>query len=112
MATTYQHIYAFCRAIPRGRVATYGQIAALAGIPRGARLVGWALHTCPPHIIQSIPWQRIVNREGRISTTCREHTAHQQKLLLRKEGVAVTERGGNAFIDLKRYLWKPKLRAT
>lgn len=96
------------RRVPRGRVASYGQIAALCGFPRGARLVGWALHGCPPEILMTVPWQRIINQEGRISTTCHDHTQNLQKFLLEKEGVEVTEAGGNFFVNMDRFQWKPR----
>ena len=63
----YQKIYACVRKIPRGKVATYGQIAALCGSPRGARIVGYALHVIPEN--SNIPWQRVINSQGFISTS-------------------------------------------
>ena len=101
-----QRAVIYTQKIPCGRVATYGQIAVLAGSPRGARAVGWALHQLPPDKLQHVPWHRVVNREGRISTTCVDHDARQQALLLKKEGIAVKYRDGNYFIDLKKYLWR------
>jgi methylated-DNA-protein-cysteine methyltransferase-like protein len=108
MTTTrsfFSDVYTLVRRIPRGRVATYGQIAALLGSPRGARVVGWALHELPDDQLRVVPWQRVINREGRISTTCREHSANLQATLLKKEGIAVSMRQGNYFIDLKKFLW-------
>ena len=110
-AATYNNVYALCRRIPRGRVASYGQVAALAGIPRGARLVGWALHAIDGTYLHTMPWQRIINRVGMISTTCQTHEAHEQKRLLEKDGVEVTERDGNYFVDMQRYRWKPRATA-
>ncbi|MFA6511894.1 MAG: MGMT family protein [Patescibacteria group bacterium] len=109
---TYQHIYAVCRKIPRGRVASYGQIAALAGMPRGARLVGWALHAVDDTILHTMPWWRVINAKGYISTTCPEHNANEQKILLEKDGVEVTERDGNFFVDMKQYQWKSRMTIT
>jgi methylated-DNA-protein-cysteine methyltransferase-like protein len=63
--TTYERIYAVVRRIPRGRVATYGDVAALAGMERQARLVGYALHAAPEGA--RLPWHRVVNAQGRIS---------------------------------------------
>lgn len=100
----FERIYYIVRKIPQGKVATYGQIAALAGSPRGARMVGWALHILEHH--RKIPWQRVINREGRISTTCEEHSKNLQKALLEAEGIKVRERDGNYWIDLKKYLWQ------
>lgn len=92
--------------IPRGRVATYGQIAALIGSPRGARMVGWAMHAMDGGKLEDIPWQRVLNREGRISTTCEEHTADEQAQLLKRDGVRVIKKDDNFFVDLTRYLWQ------
>ena len=64
-STRYERIYAVVRRIPKGRVATYGQVAALAGLPRQARLAGYALHALPDH--SRLPWHRVINAEGRIS---------------------------------------------
>jgi methylated-DNA-protein-cysteine methyltransferase-like protein len=93
--------------IPLGKVATYGQIATLCGNPRSARMVGWALHNLSEEKLERVPWHRVINREGRISTTCLDHMAEMQALLLKKEGVKVEFRDGNYYIDLKEYLWKP-----
>jgi methylated-DNA-protein-cysteine methyltransferase related protein len=103
----YKLVYKIVSRIPRGRVATYGQIAGLLGSPRSARVVGWALHLIHEEDVIKIPWQRVINREGRISTTCQEHNASVQAQLLKKEGVKVTIRQGNYFVDLKKYLWQP-----
>lgn len=86
------------RRIPYGRVATYGDIAHLAGIPRAAREVGRALRHAPKG--DPVPWWRVVNRLGQIS--CRSHGMDLQAQLLREEGVEVGEDGG---LDLERYRW-------
>ncbi|MCL5435547.1 MAG: methylated-DNA--[protein]-cysteine S-methyltransferase [Patescibacteria group bacterium] len=96
----------YVKAIPRGHVATYGQIAALCGSPRAARAVGWALHALSEAELRLTPWHRVINREGRISTTCREHDANLQAALLKKEGISVQYRDGNYFVDLKQYIWE------
>ncbi|HLC44732.1 MAG: hypothetical protein A2722_00385 [Candidatus Doudnabacteria bacterium RIFCSPHIGHO2_01_FULL_50_11] len=106
---TFDQFITQVKRVPRGRVATYGQIAALAGAPRAARMVGWALHQLGSEI-DSVPWHRVVNREGRISTTCMDHPADYQAHLLRQEKVAVSEQGSNHFIDLKKYLWRPLVK--
>lgn len=105
----YSRVYRMTKRIPKGRVATYGQIAAVCGSPRAARQVGWALHALDekPHHA-GVPWQRVINRHGMISTTCLDHPADEQAFLLRKEGVRVAKRDGNFFIDLSTYIWKPK----
>ncbi|XOU94358.1 MAG: MGMT family protein [Candidatus Kerfeldbacteria bacterium] len=103
----FQKVYRLTKKVPRGKVATYGQIAALIGSPRAARQVGWALHILPDNLLKETPWQRIINREGRISTTCREHSANVQATLLRKENVKVIKKEESYFIDLNKYLWQP-----
>lgn len=104
----YQKIYNLVKKIPSGKVATYGQIAGLCGSPRGAQMVGWALHVLPEKKLKEVPWHRVINREGRISTTCLEHPADIQAFLLKKEGVDVVKTNNNYFIDLKKYLWRVK----
>lgn len=92
--------------IPRGRVATYGQIAALCGSPRAARQVGWILF----HGATDVPWQRVINREGRLSIVHPHLTPAMQAALLRKEGVQVRKQGGAYWVDLNRYVWNPPVR--
>ncbi len=94
-------IYAAVSRIPRGRVATYGQIARLAGMPGQARLVGYALHAVPSD--RSIPWQRVVNAQGAISLPA-EHGSRQRGLLER-EGIRFDSRGR---IPLASFQWRPK----
>ncbi len=90
--------------IPRGRVATYGQIARLAKLPRRARLVGQTLRNMPDEVL--VPWHRVVNAAGRISDRDPRDMRRQRELLL-AEGVAVSPTGR---IDLTRYAWKPAPR--
>lgn len=99
----YFRIYNAVRRIPRGRVATYGQIAALVGSPRGAQVVGWALRVVASK--SSVPWQRVINKEGMISIENMNAPKEQQAMLLRSEGVEVQERDGNYWVDLKQYGW-------
>ena len=107
-STTFaRRVEAMIQKIPQGRVATYGQIAALCGSPRAARQVGWILFRS----VGALPWQRVINREGRLSIVNPEVTAAQQAALLRKEGVDVTQRDGAYWVDLKKYLWDPELRS-
>jgi methylated-DNA-protein-cysteine methyltransferase related protein len=87
--------------IPKGRVATYGQIARLAGLPGQARLVGYALHALPAGT--RLPWQRVVNAQGGISTPP-GHDARQRRLLER-EGIRFDERDR---IPLASFQWKPR----
>jgi methylated-DNA-protein-cysteine methyltransferase-like protein len=63
----FVRVYDAVRRIPRGRVATYGQVARWLGVPRGARAVGWALRALRPGRVRSVPWHRVVGRGGRIS---------------------------------------------
>ena len=83
--------------IPYGRVTTYGTVATLAGLPRGARLVGGLLHYNQE---LNLPWQRIINRHGFISTKCLEHPKALQKELLEQEGIEVSK---DFMVDLKKY---------
>jgi methylated-DNA-protein-cysteine methyltransferase-like protein len=87
---TYDRIYALVRRIPRGRVATYGQIARLAGLPGRARQVGYALHALPEGSV--VPWHRVINSAGRLSLPP-DRGGTDQRLRLLAEGVAVTEGG-------------------
>ncbi|MFC1687214.1 MGMT family protein [Patescibacteria group bacterium] len=107
MPNFYQKVYDMVKKIPKGRVATYGQIAALIGSPRSARMVGWAMHAMDGGKLEHIPWQRVINREGRISTTCLDHPAEEQSVLLQKDGVKVIKRENNFWIDLDKFLWQP-----
>ncbi len=101
----HQHVVAIIKRIPKGKVATYGQIAALASHPRAVRQVVRILHSCSKK--ERLPWHRVVNRQGRISL--RPGLGYEiQKALLKEEGVAF---GGNDTIDLERYLWSPPLRS-
>lgn len=84
--------------IPSGHVTTYGTVAILAGLPRGARLVGGILH----YQGDATPWHRVVNRHGFISTKCLDHPKKLQKALLEQEGVEVT---GDFMINLEKYGW-------
>jgi methylated-DNA-protein-cysteine methyltransferase related protein len=105
VSNSYTRIYAAVSRIPRGRVATYGQIAALAGLPRRARLVGYAMHSLPPD--SDVPWHRVVNAAGKISVRS-DALGHDelQAQLLRREGVRFV----NDTIPLARYLWQPRSR--
>ena len=105
---THSLIYAVVRRIPRGRVATYSQVAFLAGLPRHARLVGYALHALPDH--SSVPWHRVVNVQGRTSPRS-DGMGHDQlqRLMLQREGVRFSRQG---VLSLARYQWHPRTPAT
>jgi methylated-DNA-protein-cysteine methyltransferase-like protein len=97
MNARYERIYRVIRKIPRGRVASYGQIAKLAGLPGHARQVGYALHAA----LVAIPWQRVVNAKGEISLGA--DGGDRQRLMLESEGV---EFDASGKIDLDRFGWK------
>lgn len=97
----YELIWSVVRKIPRGRVATYGQIAELAGLEGHARQVGYALHNLPAR--SNVPWHRVINSRGEISPRSGGDSHELQHLLLQEEGVTVDLRGR---IDLKRFGWK------
>lgn len=90
------------RRIPRGRVATYGQVAALAGLPGRARQVGYALHALPK--ATGVPWQRVVNAAGAISLRPMSGGI-SQRLLLEKEGVRFD---AHDRISLSLFGWRPR----
>jgi methylated-DNA-protein-cysteine methyltransferase-like protein len=100
--TFFRRVVIVIKKIPRGKVATYGQIAALAGNPRGARQVAWVLHAMSDK--HKLPWQRVINREGTISLP-RYGGYELQRALLVKEGVKFDF---DDRIDLARYQWHPK----
>lgn len=100
---TYRRIYAVVRRIPRGRVATYGQIADLAGIPGHARQVGYALHALEDG--SSIPWHRVVNARGTISARTDRENEPLQHILLEQEGIAFDV---NGRLNLGKYRWRPR----
>ena len=97
----HQRIHRAVSRIPRGRVATYGQIARIAGLPGQARLVGYAMHALPSG--SDIPWQRVVNAKGEISIPGDNGT--WQRRLLEREGVRFDAKGR---VPLATYQWQPK----
>lgn len=101
-AGNYAKIYAAVRRVPLGRVATYGQIANIAGLPGHARQVGYALHALKS--ATAVPWQRVVNAAGAISL--RPATGGlTQRLLLEREGIVFDARGR---ISLRRFGWRTR----
>ncbi len=96
-------VWALTRRVPAGRVTTYGALARiLTGETRAARTVGWALHGLPENLVDRVPWWRVVNAAGRISTSCLVHPAAEQAARLEREGVSVDASGR---IDLARFGW-------
>ena len=89
--------------IPRGRVTTYGQVAALAGLPGHARQVGYALHATPSG--ESLPWHRVLNAQGAISLPPRAG-GDIQRAMLKAEKVSPSADG---TVDLARYQWRPRV---
>lgn len=96
-------VLSFIKKIPRGKVATYGQIAALAGKPQGSRGVAWLLHSCSAS--HALPWQRVLNSKGKISFPPGSAEFKKQKKLLESEGVEFSD---SNQIDMKRFQWKQK----
>jgi phospholipase/carboxylesterase len=103
---THARILRVVRSIPRGRVATYGQVAALAGLPRQARLVGYALHALRDG--SRIPWQRVINAKGEVSPRADGGHDRLQRAMLEKEGVRFDAKGR---VDLKRHRFRPRAAA-
>ena len=95
---TFEKIYEVVRNIPKGKVATYGQVACLAGNPKWARTVGNALHVNPDP--STIPCHRVVNREGKVAEIFVFGGGAVQRQLLESEGI-VFEADGT--VDLKKY---------
>lgn len=95
---TFEKIYTVVKTIPKGKVATYGQVAALAGNPRWARVVGYALHNNPD--TSAIPCHRVVNRVGKVADGFAFGGCEVQRRLLEAEGVVFNADGN---IDLKKY---------
>lgn len=95
----FLEIYEIIQRIPKGKVATYGQIAALAGHPGAARTVGWALNALPEG--SNLPWHRVINASG-ISTLPEENHRHLQQALLEAEGVSFDE---HRKVDLAVFQW-------
>jgi methylated-DNA-protein-cysteine methyltransferase-like protein len=97
-------VYRLVSQVPRGRVATYGQIAALLGYPRAARAVGAALKRCRA----DLPWHRVLNHRGGISLRANVSGMITQRILLAREGLSLRQ----GRVDLKRYRWTGRRRPT
>jgi len=103
--SAYDQIYTIVQQIPSGRVATYGQIADLAGFPGQARLVGYALYRVAPE--SDIPWQRVINAKGEVSQSpWRRGNDDLQRSLLEQEGIQFSPTGK---VSLRKYLWQGHL---
>ncbi len=101
--SSYARIYAVVRRIPRGRVATYGQVARLASLSGQARKVGYALHALEAE--SRLPWQRVINARGEVSRRSLPGWEQVQRQLLEREGV---DFGANGRVDLARHGWRPR----
>lgn len=106
-ADTYQRIYRVVRRIPQGRVATYGQVARLAGLAGHARQVGYALNALPDG--SAVPWHRVINARGEISRRAERGWEGVQRSLLEAEGICFDDR---QRIALARFSWRARPRST
>lgn len=100
--TTYARVYAVVRRVPPGRVATYGQVARIAGLGTHARMVGYALAALPSGT--TVPWHRIINAGGTVSRR-RSGDSLSQRLRLEREGVSFDTRGRASFAT---HGWRPR----
>ena len=98
-----QRIWSTIRDIPHGSVASYGQIAEITGIRRGARQVGYALRRLPPG--HDVPWHRVITASGRIAFVEGSDQFNEQAKRLMMEGVPI----GGGKINMKKYRWQPDL---
>ena len=99
--SAWEEVYRIVRRIPRGRVMSYGQIAHLLNRPLSARAVGWAMNQCPG----DVPWQRVVNAAGGISTEHRNEPPDLQRRLLESEGIRF---GKDGKLSMSRYRFTPR----
>jgi methylated-DNA-protein-cysteine methyltransferase-like protein len=104
---TYGRIYSVVQRIPRGRVATYGQVAELAGLPRQPRQVGYALHALDDE--SDVPWHRVINARGQVSPRAAPGWDQVQRQMLEHEGVTFDPSGR---VSLERYRWRPRARSA
>jgi methylated-DNA-protein-cysteine methyltransferase-like protein len=100
----FDKVYELVKQVPEGRVVTYGQLAAALGDVRRARTVGWAMRACP----DNVPWHRVVNSQGGLSTHSPSGSFNPQRGLLEDEGIQFDS---NGRIDLSTYGWN-RFRAT
>lgn len=103
MKNSFEKIYEVVNCIPEGKVASYGQIAELAGNRRWARVVGYALHAVPEE--KKIPWHRVVKKDGEVYGGAESSSGKRQIDLLKKEGIKFD----GEYVDMKKYQWKKRL---
>ena len=114
-SAAFSRIWSVVSRIPRGRVATYGQVARMAGFGRGARTAGWALHALPEGLRiggRAVPWHRVINAGGRISPRGSDGESVavlRQGTRLRRDGIRIARDG---VIDLERYGWSGDARPS
>lgn len=99
----YEQVYAVVRCIPPGQVTSYGRVARMLNRPNAARAVGYALNALKDQDDHDVPWQRVVNSQGRISIVNREFSQNLQAELLRAEGVPVDD--DLRIVDFPAHLW-------
>ncbi len=99
----FTQVYRLVAQVPRGKVVTYGQVAALLGAPRAARAVGMALRHLPCPLTKKVPWQRVINASGGISLRSDVRRAEEQRWLLEEEGVAFNR---NGKVNLEKCRWR------
>lgn len=99
MSLTFESVYDVVKKIPRGKVATYGQIAILAGDVKGARTVGWALHSNPDP--DAIPCYRVVDRNGHVSSAFVFGGENRQIEFLEADGIPCPD----GYVDLSKFQW-------
>jgi methylated-DNA-protein-cysteine methyltransferase-like protein len=103
VSSLYARIYAVVKKIPRGKVASYGQVARIAGLERHARMVGYALHSLQENDLVKVPWHRVINTQGYVSIRSNPLAAELQKKLLEQEGITFDSRDR---VDMKKFGWK------
>lgn len=101
--TVFEAIYDIIEQIPRGKVASYGQIAGLAGNQRWARVVGYALHALPHE--SNIPWHRVVKKNGEVIGGSESSGGKLQTELLKGEGVGFVD----GHVDMEQYQWRKRI---
>jgi methylated-DNA-protein-cysteine methyltransferase-like protein len=97
----FEQVYRLVRLVPPGKVVSYGAIARMLGQPHAARTVGWAMHSLPEG--SDVPWHRVINSQGRISSGGRGYGVDLQRAMLEAEGIAFDERG---CVDWDRFGWE------
>lgn len=108
MRNFYEQVYEVVMRIPPGKVSSYGRISKMLGRPNAARAVGYALNALKSaksgdrYSAKTVPWQRVVNSQGRITIRSRKATPSKQAALLRAEGVEVQDQ----FVNLDKHLWE------